>query len=360
MIELQKVFDKKTKKLFIDFPHDLYAGDANYVPELYMAMNEHLDEKKNPFYKTAKIELYLAYRDGKIVGRIATILNNNYNQFHNVNIGFFGFFDSINDQEVANALFDKAMAFGKSNGVTDVHGPTNFNTNDTAGLLVEGFDSPPMVQMTYNFPYYQTLIENYGFKKDMDLFAYWIPTDTVSEKSLKLSERLQERLQTKGITFRNINMKNFKVEVENVRELYKSAWEKNWGFGLKLVVDDRYAFVAEDKGKMVAFAIALPDINEIVKGFKKGRLFPFNIVKLLWGKKKVSKVRVALLGVIEEYRKIGIEAVLYANFISAAKKNNLKGGEASWILENNQMMRQGAENLNGQKYKTYRIYAKKI
>ncbi|MBK7789743.1 MAG: hypothetical protein IPJ54_14455 [Saprospiraceae bacterium] len=372
-VKIRKVETKADTKAFIDFPHDLYKNDPNYVPELYLAVSEHLNEKKNPFFKHSTVELYLAERQGKVVGRIAGVINNNYNSFHDCNVGFFGFFDCIDDQEVAFALLGQAESYVKSNGKSSILGPTNFNTNDTAGLLVDGFDSPPVVQMTYNAPYYKTHVEAFGFKKDMDLFAFWIPTKGVNEKSLQLTERLKERLANKGITFRNLKMKNFKKEVENVRDIYRSAWEKNWGFvpptneefdflaeGLKLVLDERYAYIAEEKGKMVAFAVGLPNINEIAIKMKRGRLLPFGIFKLLFGKKKVKSVRVVLLGVKEEYRKIGIEAVFYASFIRTAQENGLLGGEASWILESNQMMVQGAENLNGKKYKTYRIYTKNI
>jgi GNAT superfamily N-acetyltransferase len=371
--KLVSVTSDTQKKLFIDYPHELYKDDKFYVPEIYMAMSEHLSEKKNPFFKHSEAHLFLAYEDEKVVGRIATILNNNYNKFHDCRIAFFGFFDCINNQSVADLLLDKAMEFAKSKGATALHGPTNFNTNDTAGLLVEGFDSPPVVQMTYNFSYYKSLIEHYGFEKDMDMFAFWIPEVTVSEKSLNLSDRLKERLANKGITFRNVNMKKFKTEINGIKEIYRAAWEKNWGFvpptdeefeflaeGLKLIVDDRFVFICEDKGKMVGFAVALPDINEIMINVKRGRIFPFGIFKLLFGKKKTSKVRVLLLGVIEDYRKMGIEAVMYASLISNTRKFGKLGGEASWVLESNEMMVKGAENLNGQKYKTYRIYSKPV
>lgn len=372
-VTIRKVETKADTKAFIDFPHDLYKGDLNYVPEIYLAVSEHLSDKKNPFFKHSTVELYLAEKQGKIVGRVAGIINNNYNSFHGCNVGFFGFFDCTDDREVAFALLDKASEYVKSKGKEKILGPTNFSTNDTAGLLVDGFDSPPVVQMTYNAPYYKTYVEAYGFQKDMDLFAFWIPTKGVNEKSLQLSDRLKERLANKGITFRNLKMKNFKKEVESVRDIYRSAWEKNWGFvpptneefdflaeGLKLVLDERYAYIAEENGKMVAFAVGLPNVNEIVINMKRGRLLPFGIFKLLFGKKKVKSVRIVLLGVKEEYRKMGIEAVFYASFIRSAQENGLLGGEASWILESNQMMVQGAENLNGQKYKTYRIYTKNI
>lgn len=372
-IEIKKVESQKDKQNFIDYPHDLYKNDANYVPELYIAMDELMSEKKNPFFKHSSVELYLAYKNDAIVGRIAAVCNTSYNKFHNSNVGFFGFFDCIDDQEIANALLSKAEEYSKQFGFEAILGPTNFTTNDAAGLLVDGFDSPPVIQMTYNYPYYVKLVESYGFKKEMDLFAYWIPTKEVSQKSLALTDKIQERLATKGITFRNLNMKNFKKEVENVKLIYRQAWESNWGFfpptdeefdflaeGLKFVLDPKYAFIAEENGKMVAFAVGLPNLNEILINVKRGRLFPFGIFKILMGKSKVKSVRILLLGVNQQYRKSGIEAVFYANFIKAAQQNNLSGGEASWILESNEMMVKGAENLNGKKYKTYRIYSKTL
>ncbi len=372
-IEIKKVESQKDKQNFIDYPHDLYKNDLNYVPELYIAMDELMSEKKNPFFKHSSVELYLAYKNDAIVGRIAAIRNTSYNKFHNSNVGFFGFFDCIDDQEVANALLSKAETYSKSFGFKSMLGPTNFSTNDTAGLLIDGFDSPPVIQMTYNFPYYVRLVENYGFKKEMDLFAYWIPTNDVSQKSLSLTDRIKDRLATKGITFRNLNMKKFKEEVENVKQIYRQAWDANWGFfpptdeefdflaeGLKFVLDPKYAFIAEENGKMIAFAVGLPNLNEVIINVKKGRLFPLGIFKILFGKSKVKSIRILLLGVNQEYRKSGIEAVFYANFIKAAQQNKLSGGEASWVLESNEMMVKGAENLNGEKYKTYRIYSKDI
>jgi hypothetical protein len=372
-VKLVSVENSNQRKIFIDFPHELYKDDPFYVPEIYLAMKEHLDPAKNPFFKHSEAHLYLAYDDKKVVGRIAVILNNNYNKYHECNVSFFGFFDCINDAKVSYTLLSKAEEFSREKGTNQLLGPTNFSTNDTAGLLIEGFDSPPVIQMTYNFPYYRDLVENFGFVKDMDLFAYWIPVETVSQKSLNLSDRLKERLLGRGITFRTINMKNFKSEIDKIKQIYRTAWEKNWGFvpptdeefdflaeGLKLMVDDRFTCVCELNGKMIGFAVAMPDVNEMVINFRKGRILPFNVFKLLWGKKRTKKVRVMLLGVVEEHRKLGIEAIFYANLIGETLKTGKLGGEASWVLENNESMVRGAQNLNGQKYKTYRIYSKSI
>ena len=372
-IEIKKVENKKDLKKFINFPHDLYKDDPNYVPMLDMAAKELFSEKKNPFFEHSSVENYMAYKDGKLAGRISAIRNNNYNKYHNSNVGFWGFFDVINDYEVAKALFDTVKKWNRDHGFEAMIGPVNFSTNDTAGLLIEGFDMPPITEMTYNKPYYQDLIEKYGFKKDMDLFAYMIYAKNVSEKSVKLADLIQKRLEKKGITIRQINMKDFKNEVAKIKEVYNKAWEKNWGFvpatdkefeflaeGLKMIVNPQYALVAEHEGKFVGFALTIPNINEITIKFKRGKLFPFNIFKLLMKKNKTKYVRIITLGVIEGYRKMGIEAVFFARIIQSAKKNNIIGGEASWILENNEMMNMAAEKLHGEKYKTYRIYRKDI
>ncbi|NNF36787.1 MAG: GNAT family N-acetyltransferase [Saprospiraceae bacterium] len=371
--KIVKVDNKALTKKFIDFPHGLYKDDPNYVPQLYIAVKELLSKKKNPFFKHSEAEVFLAMRGNEVVGRIAAIANRNYNNYHDSNIGFFGFFDCIEDYEVAEKLLDTAYEWCKAKGFNQIHGPTNFTTNDTAGLLIDGFDSPPVVEMTYNAPYYEEFVDRYGFTKEMDLFAYWIPTKTASEKYLRISAALQERLEKKGITFRPMNMKNIKAEIQQVKKVYRSAWEKNWGFvpptdaefdvlaaNFKMILDPRYCYVAELDGKMIGFSVGLPDINEIIINMKRGRLFPFGIFKLLMGKKKTRKVRIVLLGVFEEYRNLGIAAVFFAKLINSAKTYGLEGGEASWVLENNTMMVRGAENLNGKKYKTYRIYSKAI
>ncbi|HHH53251.1 MAG TPA: hypothetical protein ENK91_06300 [Bacteroidetes bacterium] len=372
-IKIKKVENKKDLKTFINFPHDLYKGDPNYVPMLQMAANELFSKKKNPFFEHSEVENFLAYKDGKLAGRISAIRNNNYNEYHNSNVGFWGFFDVINDFDVAKQLFDTVKQWHTTHGFEAMIGPVNFSTNDTAGLLIEGYDKPPIVEMTYNKPYYKDLIEKYGFVKDMDLFAYMINAEDVSEKSVRLAGLIKQRLEKKGITIRQINMKDFKNEVERIRDVYNKAWEKNWGFvpatkkefeflaeGLKMIVNPQYALVAEHEGKFVGFALTIPNINEITINFKKGKLFPFNILKLLTKKNKTKYVRIITLGVIEGYRKKGIEAVFFAEIIKSAKKNNIIGGEASWILENNEMMNMAADNLNGKKYKTYRIYRKNI
>jgi len=368
-ITIKEANTKKEIRQFIDFAHDLYEGDPNYVPELYVAQKEMFDRKKYPFYDYGDLQCYLAYQDNKIVGRVAAIKNERYNDYHKSNIGFFGFLEFIDNKEVAEALLDSASGWLSGYKYDYLMGPTNFTTNETSGFLIDGFHEPPKIMMPYNKSYYDGILQEIGLEKEMDMFAYMLYTNTVSEKSIKLSEMLEERLKRKGITIRNISIKSFKTEVPKLKKLYNAAWEVNWGFvpftdaefehiadGLKMVADEDFAYIAEHEGKPIGFSISIPDVNEITKSFKKGRLFPFNIIKLLLGKKKTKCVRIMATGVVEEYRKKGIEAIFFARNIKEARKRNLVGGEASWILENNTEMVQSAEKLNGSKYKTYRLY----
>lgn len=373
-IEIRNISTKSEIKSFIDFPHSLLGADPNYVPELYLAQKEIHDLKKNPYFKHARAQLFLALQENKIVGRIAAHVSDNYNEYHNCNVGFFGFYDVKDDVNISKALFEAASSWLRHEGVDRILGPFSYSlTTDTGGLLVEGFDSPPLVMMTYNPDYYNSHLVSLGFAKEMDLFAYMIYTKKASEKSVKLEKLLTKRLENAGITIRNLSKKNFKEDAKKAKVIYKKAWEKNWGFvpptddefehlaeGLKLIIDEDFAYLAEHKGEPIGFFVSLPNINEITKSFKKGRLLPFNVIKLLMNKKKVKHVRIALLGVVEEFRNKGIEAVFYAKNINEAKRRGLIGGEASWILENNEEMVKGAEKLNGEKYKTYRIYSQNL
>lgn len=374
MITTKPVCTKKQLAAFIDFPHELFAGDPNYVPELHIAQRDILTPGKHPFHEHSFLQCFLAIDEtNKVKGRIAAILNNNHNAFNHTNDGFFGFFDCINDENVAKALFEAAHQWLKTKGVATIIGPVNPSTNEPVGLLIEGFNEPPVAMMPYNKPYYIGLIEKNGFHKKVDLYAYDIRSDSVSDRAIKLQDALLKRLEQKHVTIRPINVKDFKNEVRKVREIYNSAWDKNLGFvpmtenefnylakDLKNILNPDFCLVAEHEGKMVGFALAIPDINQILIKIKRGRLLPTGIFKLLFGLKKIDYYRVITLGVIEEYRKMGIEACFYAKIIQKGISLNAKGAEASWILENNEMMNKALQNINGKLYKTYRIYEKAL
>lgn len=373
MISIVPVIGKKLLARFIDFPHELYKNDPNYVPELFIAQRDLLTPGKHPFHEHSVVKMYLAYDDKIIKGRIAAILNNNHNQFNKTKEGFFGFFDCENDEKVSAQLFTTAVDWLKEQGVNNVIGPVNPSTNDPVGLLTDGFDLPPMAMMPYNKPYYAGLIEESNFLKKVDLLAYFLETKALDDRPVRLHEALIKRLAKRNIVIREINMKDFKNEATKLREVYNAAWDHNMGFvpmteaefkylakDLKLILDPGYCLIAEHEGKVVGFGLAIPDINQILIKIKKGRLLPTGIFKLLLGKKKISQVRILALGVIEGFKKLGIEACFYASIIERARKKNIRGGEASWILEDNFLMNKGIRDMDGKVYKTYRLYEKAI
>lgn len=373
MIRIAPVESNKEVGKFIDFPHDLYKNDPNYVPELFIAQRDMLSPKKHPFHEHGQVKLFLAYKDNHIVGRIAAIVNGNHIAFTGKQDGFFGFFDCINDQEVAKALIDTAANHLKEKGLARLIGPVNFSTNDPSGVLVEGFERPPIVMMTYNAPYYDTLLSSIGLRKMTDLLAYELEVSESNDRSIKLLEVLQSRLKNKGITIRQVNLKDFKKEAVKIREVYNKAWDKNLGFvpmtdkefdflanDLKLLLDPRFCLVAEKDGEFIAFALGVPDLNQILIKIKRGRLFPTGIFKLLTQRKNITRLRVLALGVLENYRKMGIEACLYGSIIKNTYGTKITGGECSWMLEDNYLMNHAIEQINAKLYKRYRLYEKEL
>jgi GNAT superfamily N-acetyltransferase len=373
MSEIKLVESKKDLAAFIDFPHELFKGDMNYVPELHIAQRDLLSPGKHPFHEHSEVKLFLALENGKIKGRIAAIFNNNHNSFKNTKDGFFGFFDVENDKQTAKLLLEAAAKWLTEKGANTMTGPVNPSTNEPCGLLVEGFDSPPVAMMTYNKPYYAALLTEVGFNKKVDLLAYNLPTATVDKRTLQLKETLLRRLANNGITIRPIVMKDFKNEVERLLEVYNAAWAENTGFvpmtenefrylakDLKMILDKDFCLLAEHNGKVIGFSLAIPDINQVLIKIRRGRLFPTGVFKLLFGLKKIDYVRVLALGVVEGYRRAGIEACFYADIIEKAAAKKLKGGEASWILENNELMNNGLKKLNAVVYKRYRIFEKAL
>lgn len=367
-IEIKVLDPKKDVVKFLKFAWKIYEGDQNWVPPLMMDKKKLLNKKKNPFFNTAQMEMFMAFKDGEPVGRIAAIKNDTHNEVHNENIGFFGFFESINDQEVANALLDTAKEWLKDKGLDAMRGPANPSSNDEFGMLLEGFDDPPRLMMTYNPKYYLDLMDNYGLEKIKDLYAYRIDNKELlkSEKLIRVAEIARKRSK---VEIKQINLKKFKSELEKVKYVYNKAWAPNWGFipmtdeeidnlakELKPLVEESLVLFAEVEGKTIAFALVMLDYNELIIDFN-GKLFPFNVIKLFTQRKKITWARVLTLGIIPEYQKRGIDALLYYEITKRAEKIGIMKGEASWILEDNEMMKRGAEQvMNGEIYKKYRVY----
>ncbi|MGA0556023.1 hypothetical protein ACO2Q8_05185 [Larkinella sp. VNQ87] len=367
------VTSKKELAQFIDFPHSLYQNDKNYVPEIFIGQRDLLTPGKHPFFEHSTLQLFLAYQDNTITGRIAAIHNRNHNAFTGEKDGFFGFFDCIDDQETADLLLNSASDWVKKQGLTRLVGPTNPTTNDVCGVLVSGFDRPPIAMMPYNAPYYEKLLLNTGLRKKTDLLAYELEVASANERSLRLLDTLQNRLKRSGIIIRKVNLKDFKNEVPRIREVYNRAWDKNLGFvpmtdaefdylakDLKMILDPNFCLVAEKDDKVVGFIIGIPDINQILIKNKRGRLFPIGIIRLLTQRKSITRIRVLTLGVLEGYRKLGIEACLYASVIKNTYGTRITGGECSWMLEDNYLMNHAIEQINGVLYKRYRLYEKEL
>jgi len=373
MKQIVKVEGAKGLKAFIDFPHALYKDDPYYVPELFISQRDMLTPGKHPFHEHSKVQLFLAYQGKEVIGRIAAIQNNNHNALHQSTDGFFGFFECINDQETANLLLETAEKWLKDQGLNTMIGPVNFSTNETCALLIEGFDGSPMVMMPYNPPYYLNLLEKSDFRKRVDLRAYYYKVGAYDDRSVRMLDVLQERLKRNSITIRKIDMKNFKKEAAGLKTVYNKAWDNNTGFvpmtdsefdhmakDLKLILDPDFCLVAEQNGEFIGFALAIPDINPILKTIKKGRLFPFGIFKLLSMKKKIKGIRIMTLGVIDGYRKMGIEVCLYGLIIKAFQEKRYEYAEASWTLDHNDLINKAIERINGIPYRKYRILEKEI
>lgn len=334
-----------------------------------------LSRTKNPFFEHGAAEYFIAERDGVVVGRIAAITNRLHNEIHGDQVGFFGFFECVDDQAVADALLTAAADWCRALGHDVLRGPASFSVNDECGLLVDGFDTPPTLMMPHNPRYYVPLVERAGFAKAKDLWVYqggseerYVP---VPERLARATELIRQR---QGITLRALNMKDFQGEVERIKELYNSAWEKNWGFvpmtereidhlaeQFKPVVIPELVPMAEKDGKLIGFGIALPDLNVVFRKNRSGRLFPM-ILKLLWAlkTKRIRRARILLLGVLPEHQGKGIDAMLYHWIWTKSGERRIYWGEAGWILEDNPAMNAGLEKMTFRVYKTYRLYDRRI
>ena len=358
--------DRTTLKDFIELPYTLYSNDPHWVPPLRIAVKDLLDRVKHPFYKTAEAEFFVARRNGQTLGRIAAIVDHAHNRFHNEQAGFFGFFDCVDDTAVAEALLTSARRWVFEKGARFLRGPVNPSTNYECGILVDGFDSDPMVMMTYNFPYYAALMDRLGLRKAKDLLAYLSAPDLV--ELAKIQRAARRVLAKTGVRVRPINMKDFDGEVARVWEVYCSAWSRNWGFvpmsreefflmgkDMKQILKPDLVLIGEAAGKMVGFALALPDVNQALKP-AKGRLFPTGLLKILYHQRLVRSVRVLALGVVPEHRASGVAAAFYARLVENARNLGYQRCEMSWILEDNVLMNRSLEVMGAKRYKTYRIY----
>lgn len=361
-------------KPFIDFAWTVNGADPQWVPHLRMAIEPVLDRNKHPFHQHAEVAYFLAERGGQVAGRIAAVVNHQYNQYHAPDrTGFFGFFECVDDPAVASALLDTASRWLRQRGMERMRGPMNFSTNDefsSPGVLLEGFETSPTVMMSHNPPYYGRLMDAAGMAKSKDLVAYWIP-DRIPERLRNAMRRLGQRA---GVTIRPVRMKHLQDEVRRVQEVYNAAWSQNWGFvpmteaefhhmarELKPVVEPDFVLLAEKAdGEPIGFLLALPDLNRAFRHLRDGRLFPLGVFKFLWHQRRIRTARILTLGLKPGYQHLGLGAAMYTRLLEIGIGKGYQGAEGSWILEDNHEMCTALEKLGATMNKRYRVYDRPV
>lgn len=357
---------KKEHKLFESLPELIHSGNPYYVPPFPGTITKLLGSR-SPFAIHGEIIPLIAYREGKPVGRIAAIENRSHNKFYKDDVGFFGFFDSIDDSEVSHALFEAVRAELKKRGLNTLRGPYNPSINEECGLLVEGFESSPSLMMPYNHPYYERLLLEEGFSRARDLYAFYLPSSVArTDRLVRIVERAKRSLR---LHIRSVDLKHLEKELVLLRDLYNATLSRNWGFvpvtekdlefaakDLKAIVDPNVVLIAEIDGKPVGFSLLLPNINEfLAKAKSKHGLM--RVLSFLWQLKTShpKQARLAVLGVHPEYRNTGIAAVFYYESIIRGKQR-YEGGELSWVDEDNELLMKSLRVLGASKVKTYRLY----
>lgn len=367
-IEIRPVNSRSDQKAFMRFPYELYMDDPNWVPTLQMTEKELLNFKPHPFYEKSEIQCFMAMRSGKVVGRIAAIIDGNHNEFHKEQRGMFGFFDIIDDSAVAAALFDQVKSWFASKGISQLRGPANPSQNHTWGLLVEGFDSQPKFMMTYNKPYYEKLIVENGFCKSQDMYAFTGHVSMLESLDPKLQFVVDEAKRRFNVVTRPIDKKNFITDVEHFLRIYNAALPGQWGFtpmteaemkdtakGLKMLLVPELTTMAEIDGKPIGCVFGLLDYNPVIKKIN-GKLFPFGFLSLLTSKRKIKDIRLVSTNVVPEYQRWGIGLVLLEHLVPKIRAWGIENAEFSWVLESNKLSRGTLERGGATLEKTYRIY----
>ena len=346
-VEIVPVAGRRDLEAFVALPYQLHRRDPCFTPPLRRDVRALLDASRHPFFRHAVRELFLARREGRVVGRIAAIHDAAHERVHQDGAGFFGFFETTSEPAVAQALFDAAAGSLRARGCLRLRGPLSPSINDEAGLLVDGFETPSVVMMPHNPAYYPQLVEGAGFKKLKDLLAFESTDTRLPERLVRATEIVEKR---HAIATRTIDMRRFPQEVELVKRLFNTGWERNWGAvplddaeiaelarQLKPVVVPELVVFAERNGEPIGFAAAIPDMNVALRANRSGRLFP-GILKLLWASRRITRLRVLLLGVLPAWRGRGIDALLYRRIWENGRARGFSWAEAGWVLEDNHAM----------------------
>jgi ribosomal protein S18 acetylase RimI-like enzyme len=373
-VEIRPVSGRRELTQFIKLPFRLHAGTP-WVPPLTMERRQFLSRSKNPYFKHADAELFLAWREGRPVGRITAQVDRRWDQYQGGSDGQFGFIDGEDDQEVFEALLGTAEGWVRDRGRERLIGPMDFTTNDECGLLIEGFDEAPMILEPWHPPYYQQRLESLGYAKLIDLLMWFLEMGRL-KKGLEFHPAIHEAAQKveteHGVTVRNMRRKDLESEITKFMEVYNAAWSDNFGFvpiteeevafqakNLKPILDERWAFMAERDGEILGAALTLPDINQVLAKMN-GRLLPLGWLRFLLDRRKVDQVRVFALGVKPEHQHLGIAASFYVKHLEATDPDGIMSGEQGWILETNEPMNRAMEGMGGKVVKKYRLYEKAL
>ena len=359
-------------KAFLTLPKRVYQGDPHWIPPLMLERKAFLDPRKNPFFQHAKVQLFLAQHGQEAVGRIAAIINDTHNDYHKEHAGFFGLFECLSGEgEAAAALLQAAETWLREGGAKFIRGPVSLSTNELdCGLLVEGFDTPPVFQSSYNPRGYESYFKSYGLAACKDLLAFYKHYDPpLPERIVHTIERLRSR---RNVTVRPINMRDFKADVYRITDIYNEAWSANWGFvpiteaeaehmakSLKLAVIPELALIAEVDGEAVGCFVAVPDLNPALKRMH-GRLTPWGLVSFLYHRYRTDTIRVAMVGVKKRYRRLGIDLLLLDRVWELAPPKGFRRAELAWVLEDNELMTRAIDQVGGILYKRYRLYQKAL
>ena len=372
-IRIVQPISRADKKRLLAFPWDIYKDDPYWVPTLLSEEKGLLGITKDPFYDKNSIQPFLALKDNRVVGRIAAILNTGHLERYHDGVGFFGFFESIDDQEVADALFSAVNSWLRERGIKTIKGPMNPSMNHTVGLLVDGFDSSPFFMMTYNPRYYEKLVTNAGFVKSQDLFSFWGKVEMlpkIRERYLHTAEMIEERCRVK---IRHMDTKHFAKDCELFLDLYNRSLTNTWGFvpmserevkkmasSLKYLMIPELALLAEIDGRPVGVTFCLPYYNPRIRAIK-GKLFPFGFWKLLHNKEKaIERIRIISTNVLPEYQMTGLGLVLLNALVPKALECGVREAEFSWVLESNQYSRGSLEKGGAICNKVYRVYDRPV
>ena len=364
-VTIEHVVTKKQLKEFVKLPYALYRTDDKWVPQLLADDLKKVDTVRHPFWQHAARELLIARKDGKPVGRIAAIHDELWEKCYGEKAAYWGWFECIDDTEAARALFEQAAAWARARGCTRMIGPMSPSANDLVGTLIEGFDGPPVILMTYNPRYHDSLIQKCGNTKWKDLVAWLLDSPDIPARL----EKIMPRVESKGkFVIRKLNMKDFKGEIRKFASLYNEFEKVNAIYtpmtmpeiellatDMKVAIDPDIVFFAEVDGVPVGASLAVPDFNVALKA-ANGHLFPFGIVKILMAKKKIKLARVMSMGVLKDFRNRGIDlAFYYYSYKYGVPKGYVKG-EMSWVEEDNAAMTNTALKLGGKPYRKYRVY----